>query len=94
MARVVLLCAVVVSLSAPLAAQAPTGTIAGTVTDQVGAVLPTATVTVTNHGTGASRVVQTAADGTFSVPSLAAGRYDVLVVAAGISAGRQPRPTS
>ncbi len=83
MARVVLLCAFVVSLSAPLAAQVPTGTIAGTVTDQVGAVLPNATVTVTNRGTGAARVVQTDANGNFSMPSLAAGSYDVVVVATG-----------
>jgi hypothetical protein len=83
MARVALLCAVVVSLSAPLAAQVPTGSIAGTVTDQVGAVLPNATVTVTNRGTGAVRVVQTDANGSFSMPSLAAGSYDVVVVAAG-----------
>ena len=64
-------------------AQAPTGTIAGTVIDQVAAVLPKATVTVTNKDTGASRVVQTAADGTFSVPSLPPGFYDVIVEAAG-----------
>src|SRR5262245_31765674 len=42
-------------LSAPLLAQVPTGTIAGTVTDQVNAVLPKATVTVTNKDTGATR---------------------------------------
>jgi hypothetical protein len=61
----------------------PTGTIAGTVTDQVGAVLPSATVTVTNRGTGAVRVVQTDVNGNFSMPSLAAGGYDVVVVATG-----------
>ena len=65
--------------SVSLAAQVPTGTLAGTVTDQVSAVLPKATVTVRNRDTNAARVVETANDGTFSVPSLAPGSYDVLV---------------
>jgi Carboxypeptidase regulatory-like domain len=69
--------------SAPILAQAPTGTIAGTVTDQVNAVLPRATITVTNKDTGASRVVQSGADGSFLVPSLQAGFYDVLIEASG-----------
>src|SRR2546421_10530012 len=45
---------IVISLSTSLMAQVPTGTIAGTVTDQVAAVLPKATVTVTNKDTGAT----------------------------------------
>lgn len=83
MARVVVLVAFVVSFSAPLLAQVPTGTIAGTITDQVGAVLSNATVTATNKDTGAQRVVQTDASGNFSIPSLPAGNYDVLVTANG-----------
>ena len=83
MARVGLLFVLVLTFPGSLMAQAPTGTIAGTVSDQVGAVLPSATVTVTNRSTGASRVVQTGSDGTFSIPSLPAGTYDVLIVAAG-----------
>src|SRR5204862_2545869 len=51
--------------------------------DQSGAVLPKATVTVTNKDTGASRVVQSGGDGTFSVPSLLPGAYDVLIEASG-----------
>jgi carboxypeptidase family protein len=65
--------------SGTLLAQVPTGTISGTVTDQVAAVLPKATVTVRNRDTGATRVVETTADGGFSVPSLPPGPYDVLV---------------
>lgn len=83
MYRLGLLFVLVLAMSAPALGQVPTGTIAGTVTDQVGAVLPNATVTITNKGTGASRVVQTGADGTFSVPALPAGAYDVLFVASG-----------
>jgi hypothetical protein len=70
-------------VSALVRAQVPTGAIAGTVLDRVAAVLPHATVTVTNKDTGASRVLQTGADGTFSVPSLVPGPYDVLIEAAG-----------
>jgi hypothetical protein len=83
MVRVGLLCVLVASLSGSVLAQAPTGTIAGTVTDQVAALLPKATVTVTNKDTGNSRVVQTGNDGAFSVPLLAPGMYDVVVEAPG-----------
>src|SRR2546427_13170449 len=76
MQRVGFLCVLIAMLSAPLAAQVPTGAIAGTVSDRVGAVLPGAAVTVTNKATGASRDVVTASDGTFSVPSLLPGAYD------------------
>jgi hypothetical protein len=75
--------ALALALAGRLMAQVPTGAIAGTVSDQVNAVLPKATVTVTNKDTGASRVVQTGADGSFSMPALPPGEYDVLIEAAG-----------
>src|SRR5262245_47436738 len=74
---VVFVASCVGTLSTPILAQVPTGTIAGTVTDQVAAVLPKATVTITNKDTGATRTVQTAADGSFNVPTLAPGPYDL-----------------
>jgi hypothetical protein len=83
MQRVGVLCVLVAILSVPVAAQVPTGIIAGTVTDQVGAVLPGAAVTVTNKATGAARDAVTGPDGTFSIPSLLPGAYDVLVIAPG-----------
>src|SRR5690242_17673548 len=73
----------VVLLSGALAAQVPTGTIAGTVTDQSSAVIAKAAVTVRNKDTGATRVVETAGDGSFSVPTLLAGPYDVIIEAPG-----------
>ena len=73
-------------LAVPLIAQAPTGTVVGTVTDPSGAIIQKATVTVTNKDTGASRVVQTGENGSFSAPSLAAGAYEVRVEASGFSA--------
>jgi hypothetical protein len=81
--RLVLLGVLVSMISGSLMAQVPTGTIVGSVTDQVNAVLPNATVTVTNKSTGASRVVQTGKDGTFAVPALLPGPYDVLSEASG-----------
>jgi len=55
---------------AGLAAQAVTGTIIGLVTDSTGAVMPGATVTLTNTGTGLVRVVNTDSNGEYTVPSL------------------------
>src|SRR5579883_3304696 len=57
--------------------QVDTGTIAGTVRDPSGAAVPDATVTVRNASTGAQRVVQTAGDGTYTVPALLPATYDV-----------------
>jgi Carboxypeptidase regulatory-like domain len=83
MRRLGLLCSLVAFLSSPLLAQISTGTINGTVTDQSAGVLVKAVVTVTNKGTGAVRTTQTGTDGGFSVPSLQAGDYDVLIEAQG-----------
>lgn len=60
-------------------AQGPTGIIVGTVTDQSGAVIQNATVTITNKGTSIARAVTANADGLFSAPVLPSGEYDVRV---------------
>src|SRR5262249_3355622 len=65
----------------PLAAQKFTGTIQGTVTDQAGAVVPDAEVTVTNAGTGESRVTKTSSNGDYAVTDLNPGTYNVAVKA-------------
>jgi len=57
--------------------QAPNGSISGTVTDQSGAVVPNATVTVTDRGTASARNLTANAEGFFSAPSLPAGEYEV-----------------
>ena len=57
--------------------QAPTGNVLGTVTDESGAVIPNATLTITNKATGVARSVTTNADGTFSAPALPAGQYEL-----------------
>jgi outer membrane receptor protein involved in Fe transport len=83
MQRLGLFVVLMFTLTGSLLAQAPTGTIAGLVTDTTGAVLPAATVTVTNKDTGASRVVHSSLDGSFSIPALPPGNYDVLTEMSG-----------
>lgn len=57
--------------------QVTTGTIQGTVRDEQGAVVPGSEVTITNTGTGVSRIVQTGQQGRYNVPNLAVGSYEV-----------------
>jgi hypothetical protein len=59
------------------AAQTTTATLQGTVTDASNAVLPGATVTVKNTETGFTRTAITDAKGTYYVPYIPVGRYDV-----------------
>src|SRR5712692_5147688 len=60
-------------------AQTNKGAIDGTVTDQSGAVIPGATVTVVNLGTGESLTVTTSERGTFSFPVLDPVEYRIAV---------------
>jgi Carboxypeptidase regulatory-like domain/TonB-dependent Receptor Plug Domain len=66
----------------PLLAQ-ETATILGTVSDQSGAVVPNATVTITNSSTGASRSLTTNESGAYNAPDLQIGTYSLKVDAAG-----------
>jgi hypothetical protein len=72
--------------AAPSLADNLYGTIRGTVTDQSGATVPNAAVTVTNTGTGITRTTTTTADGSFDIENLQApGAYDVTVTASGFT---------
>lgn len=62
-----------------------TATLAGTVKDPSGAVLPGATVVVHNNGTGADRSLHSDSAGQYVVPSLPPGDYNVTVTAPGFS---------
>ena len=62
-----------------LHAQAPTGTISGTVRDESGAVIPSAAVNITNKATGAVRNLTANAEGLYSAPALPPGDYEVRV---------------
>jgi len=67
-------------------ALAQTGSIQGTVTDSVGAVVQGAEVTVKNLGSNAERTVTSGCTGAYSIPSLAPGQYDVTVKMASFKA--------
>lgn len=68
----------VLALSA--SAQTNKGTISGTVTDQTGAIVQNAVVTIRNLETAAERTVNTGDDGTFTAPLLEPGKYRITVV--------------
>ncbi len=60
-------------------AQAVNGTVVGTVTDPSGAVIPAATVTITDVGTNTSRSITTDANGYYTFPNLPPSNYKVRV---------------
>jgi hypothetical protein len=66
-------------------AQLDRGGISGVVTDSSGSVVAGARVTVTNTAMGTQSSTVTAAAGAYTVPQLAAGDYNVTVVAPGFS---------
>jgi hypothetical protein len=64
-------------------AQKTSGTITGTVTDPQGAVVPDASVTISDVSTNASRTTTTNAAGTYSFPEVEPGTYNLKVAKAG-----------
>jgi Carboxypeptidase regulatory-like domain/TonB-dependent Receptor Plug Domain len=81
MKRSFVMCTVIVALLMPwrVFAQVDRASLTGTVTDSVGAVLPGATVTVTNTATSVSSQQQTTASGSFLFVNLIPGSYDVTI---------------
>src|SRR6185437_1668397 len=69
-------------------AQVKNSTITGNVTDQSGAVVPTAVVTLTNQLTNETVKTKTGPAGDYSLPYLAAGRYAISVNAPGFQTYR------
>ena len=67
-------------------AQSNTGTITGVVQDANGAIVPNATVTVTNVGTNETKTVTSDSDGRYEAPSLSTGLYKVTASASGFQA--------
>lgn len=76
-------------LSAVAHAQGITGTISGTVTDVSGAVVPDATITVTQTQTNESRTVRSSSSGSYAIPQLAPGTYNVRVTRDGFGTFEQ-----
>src|SRR5437667_1203430 len=67
-------------------AQAPVGVISGTVTDESDAPIPGASIVIKNKTTGAERSLRSAEGGTYSVPGLPPGLYEVRVEVKGFRA--------
>ncbi len=77
------LLAVVLFLALPVSAQAPVGTILGTVKDTSGAVISGATVTIRNTDTGQTRTLTTGSDGAYRANAMPIGNYEVRVEQSG-----------
>jgi hypothetical protein len=77
------LVAVLLFGTSAIPAQTITGTIAGTVTDGAGAMVPGATVTATNQSTGVATTTKTARHGTYTIQFLPIGSYTITASASG-----------
>src|SRR6266478_1527463 len=76
-------------VSLPMHAQVTGGTLAGTVTDVSGAVVPNAQISIRNTATGATRDFTSDAAGSYTAPNLTAGTYEVRAMARGFSTAVQ-----
>jgi Carboxypeptidase regulatory-like domain len=72
-----------ISSTVPCQGQATTGSIAGTVTDATGAVVPSAVVTATNTSTGVASRTTADSSGHYNFLSLPAGSYTVAATQTG-----------
>src|ERR1700734_4087575 len=71
-------------------AQTTAGRVLGTLTDQSGAAVPGATVSITDAQRGIARTVTTDDSGDYSVPDLQPGTYKIHVEAKGFKAAERP----
>jgi hypothetical protein len=77
--------ALIVFVAVPTNAQETRGDIAGRVVDEQGHVVPGATVTATNKGTGAARTATTNDSGEYALTNLEPGKYDITVESSNFS---------
>jgi hypothetical protein len=75
--------------SAAAFSQTATATITGTITDASGAVIPDAGVTVVAKSTGLTYQATASSDGTYTVPLLPVGSYDITVHSTGFGDFKQ-----
>jgi len=83
--KIVLYCGALAlaAASLSLAQDVQSATVVGTITDSSRAVIPNASVTVTNKATNLSAHVTSNADGAYYVPFQSAGTYDITIQAPG-----------
>src|SRR3984893_13182918 len=72
-------------LSVQVHAQVAGGTLSGIVTDQSGAVVPKAEISIKNIATGVTRAVLSDPAGFYSAPNLLPGSYEITTAAPGFS---------
>jgi len=77
-------------LNSGIWSQTVQGVITGTITDPSGALVPGATVTITNQGTDASQSATTGSDGSYRFPLVPPGTYTIDVKAASFAELRAP----
>jgi len=83
-ARVAVLVSLCIGIQLPYSrAQVSSSGVNGVVSDNSGAAVPSAKVTITSTGTNFSRTDVTGSSGSFSIPDLNAGAYDITVEAPG-----------
>ena len=85
MRKLVVLFALFAGAVIPGLGQTTFGSITGAVTDPSGAVVPNATITVVNEGTGTTRKATTGDSGVYNVPNLDLGTYKITITAAGFA---------
>jgi hypothetical protein len=73
--RISLVGTLVVCLAGLATAQTDTARLFGTITDPTGAVVPNATITVTDAATGRSVATQTSDSGSYGLNALPIGKY-------------------
>ncbi len=81
--------AIVLFTGAMATAQVHTGSIAGTVRDKAGAVVPNATVTARNVETAAERSVQSSSEGSYNIVALPPGDYEVTITSSSFAPFKQ-----
>ncbi len=87
--RTLLLIGLALGLTGVMAAQTDTGRVTGSVADATGAIIPEATVTLTNVETGAARIATSGSDGTFTFTAVTRGNYKIGVSKAGFQTTEQ-----
>ncbi len=80
-----LIVAVLLSLALPVFGQLTTGNLTGSVFDPTGAIVPNATVVVTNDATGVQNTTNSTSAGDYRFENLPAGTYTLLINAAGFN---------
>lgn len=85
----ILLFVAAIVYASPVKAQTPNGSIHGTVADPTGALVPSATIVLSNES-GVVKTVDTGGDGTFAIDHVIPGRYSLLVTASGFAPATIP----